>query len=134
MKELNIIEAIKMPIGTEFEVILNGEEFGCVAKIIESNVQSKKQLVWNNRANSSIVVTDSISRAIFTPIQQPVSFMEALNAYVNGKTIKCEYVEFNGNKATTVYKYGDIDECMEDYSGCGISPREVISGKWFIEE
>ena len=65
-KKLNIIEAMKMPIGTMFEVILNGEEFGCVAKILESSVQSKKQLVWDNRANTSIVITDSIADAVFT--------------------------------------------------------------------
>lgn len=81
-KKLNIIEAMKMPIGTEFEVILNGEN-GCVAKILESRVASKKQLVWDNRANTSIFITDSITDATFIPIQQPVSFMEVIESGKN---------------------------------------------------
>lgn len=131
-KKLNIIEAMKMPIGTLFEVILNGEEFGCIAKILESSVQSKKQLVWDNRANSSIVVTDSISRAIFTPIQQPVSFMEAVKS---GKRVKAECDGYFKDD-----KYSDLHEVLtaiieNNPRTTNIALNSFITeGKWYIEE
>lgn len=131
-KKLNIIEAMKMPIGTLFEVILNGEEFGCVAKILESSVQSKKQLVWDNRANSSIVVTDAISRAIFTPIQQPVSFMEIVKTKRKVK-VECDKY-FNIDEYRWLHQilqkiiennYGNEDKALNDF---------ITKGKWYIEE
>ena len=132
-KKLNIIEAMKMPVGTLFEVILNGEEFGCIAKILESSVQSKKQLVWDNRANSSIVVTDSISRAIFTPIQQPVSFMEAIKASQEGKTIWVNVED----KTYTYYpnpRDKQFDELRAKETRGGLSTYEILNGKWYIKD
>jgi hypothetical protein len=133
---------MKMPIGTEFEVLLNGDKFGCVAKILESSVQSKKQLVWDNRANSSIVVTDSIADAVFKKIQQPVSFMEVVNSNKKCRvehTFIDNYSMCDNSLIRSMYKkeYVGLGIVLEGLSKFynSICLKEIIkNGKWYIEE
>lgn len=69
----------------------------------------------------------------WTLIQEPVPFMEAIEAYNNGSVIKCEIDE-------TIVTYpktkGDIRFYLpiQDASGGAVSCREILEGKWYIEE
>lgn len=133
-KKLNIIEGMKMPIGTKFEVYyIDGSKDNCSAKIVEAfNDKSKKKLVWDNRAIINIVVTDSIFNATFIPIQQPVSFMEVV------KTNKRVRVECEGYVSPSEYRwlhqvlYKIIENncCKEDKALNDF----ITKGKWYIEE
>jgi hypothetical protein len=79
-KELNIIETMKMPVGTKFEVYNKyGNKDNRIAKIIkDSSNETEKILMWDNRAIIKITMTNYITDAIFIQIPQSVSFMEAL--------------------------------------------------------
>ena len=140
-KKLNIIEAMKMPIGTEFEVLLNGDKFGCVAKILKLEGNSKKQLVWDNRANSSIVLTDSVADAVLIKIQQPVSFMEVVNS---DKKCKVDFsnIGLPNHWDARVLKFKNknyitFGQLMYDLSNtCGTDVLRKIfkEAKWYVEE
>lgn len=63
--------------------------------------------------------------------EKPVSFIEAIKAYKNGKDIKCCYdnhysIFYNNYNECNTYNFikGDDDE--------GISLEEMLCGKWYI--
>ncbi|AIY80095.1 hypothetical protein U728_1112 [Clostridium botulinum 202F] len=134
-KELNILQAIEMPVGTEFEVILDGEKYNMNAKITKAKVVGKKQLVWDNRAYIEVVINDSILNAKFIPIQQPVSFMEAIKAYNNEhKTIFNKRKNYVGRYHT--YKYCNAKErgSLFDENAGTICSYEILNCEWYIQE
>ncbi|NMF06281.1 hypothetical protein ACUH7Y_06965 [Clostridium beijerinckii] len=140
-KKLNIIEAMKMPIGTKFEVLKeDGTKDICNVKIIEAlERKGSKKLVVDNRAYIEIVVSDFVSTATFIPIQQPVSFMEAIEEGSEDKKIKVvmDRITFPKHFADALNKYMSLNEIFkfmsEHLSRVGI--RNVIKeGKWYIEE
>jgi hypothetical protein len=64
-------------------------------------------------------------------VQQPVSFMEAVKAYSEGKTIRCE-------RCTTITKYNPNGEYTYDLNDTrtqrAICADEIINGRWYVEE
>ena len=67
----------------------------------------------------------------WTLIQEPVSFMEAVNAYDKGRTIKCECSTFG----IRVYKPVEhINSSLIDNNRVAITPMEILSGTWYIED
>jgi hypothetical protein len=63
-------------------------------------------------------------------IQQPIPFMEAVKAYSEGKTIRCEL-----GMQTSTYPSNGIPDCMVDKEhNLAVSCREIMEGKWFIVE
>jgi hypothetical protein len=70
-------------------------------------------------------------------IQQPVPFIEAVKAYSEGKTIRCELQD---RKHT--YRPNEHTRLARDYGyefkgavlNVGVSTKEIIEGQWFIEE
>ena len=89
-KELNILQAIEMPVGTEFK-ILNAEEDD------ENAAYSKTAIVSVSECNSKILLGDGVDEFGFNDyiaglkfevIQKPVSFMEAVKS---GRRIKVEH-------------------------------------------
>jgi len=71
-------------------------------------------------------------------IEKPVSFVEAVKAYVKGKAIKCKLGD-------TDYKYINRRNFIGDTYGYyikndnnvinnDITTAEILNGKWFIEE
>ncbi len=136
-KELNILQAIEMPIETEFEVILDGQKYNMNAKITKAKVMGKKQLVWDNRAYIEVVINDSILNAKFIPIQKPVSFMEALESGKKVK-VKCEgYLDIDKNyyliseifkkiiKGNEVFGENETEKAIKSF---------IINGQWYIHE
>jgi hypothetical protein len=67
--------------------------------------------------------------AIFIPIQQPVSFMEAV---ASGKRIKCEYEKFNQSGI-----YMTLNTLFQLFSlsyTADFIPNLIKEAKWYIEE
>lgn len=74
------------------------------------------------------------------PEPKPVPFMEAVKAYSEGKTIRCEVVPSTTNQ---VYEYEPCGNgiALHGYklstykgSGTAVTTKEILEGKWFIEE
>jgi hypothetical protein len=64
-------------------------------------------------------------------IQQPIPFLEAVQAYREGKTIISE----TDGIGTEIYKMKRSDsQPIESIDGAGITVCEILEGKWFIEE
>lgn len=126
-KKLNIIEAMKMPIGTEFEVFSTLNRKADVNMILRENENNKKYLEWVD--NEPLKVFEFLMDTTFIPIQQPVSFMEAITS---GKRIKCVHDRFSKRD-----KYITISEMFNRMSNSGnydFIPTLVNEAKWYIEE
>ncbi|MGX7745662.1 hypothetical protein [Rhodopseudomonas parapalustris] len=59
--------------------------------------------------------------------QQPVKFEEAVKAFDDGKVIYCEY-----NSLTCVYD--PIEQTLIDNNGGTITAKEILFGKWYIQD
>lgn len=128
-KELNIIEAMKMPIGTEFTVVHDRKGTNIQKATLCINYDNKF-LEWESGKKLNIT-SDNIF-GTFIPIQQPVSFMEAIKAYSKGKTI-----EVNTKSYSTLYKPAErnsMGDELLDEDGEVINLKEILEGKWYIQE
>jgi hypothetical protein len=74
-------------------------------------------------------------------VQQPVSFMDAVKAYSEGKTIRCEFIGYNGKKYTTIYddkkensKYNQLVDNNSDVVSDPVCCEEILNGTWYVEE
>jgi hypothetical protein len=68
------------------------------------------------------------------PEPQPVSFMEAVKAYSEGKTVECKI-----DCITYIYKKEDEDgdplcEMQAEETKAGLSAREILHGVWYIKQ
>ena len=89
-KKLTITEALKMPVGTEFEVHYNDGGKAAKKMILKENENERKYLGWID--GNYLKVFEFLINATFIPIQQPVSFMEAITS---GKRIKVDVTDLN---------------------------------------
>ena len=123
-KKLNIIEAVNMPIGTRFKAISpNGYEYE-----VEVRKTGKHcELIDIEDETSYDRFNDFVANTEFIPIQKPVSFMEAIEAYKNGSDIK---VKLNG----TFRKYKRSNGALIDKGNQPINCYEILDGEWYIEE
>lgn len=135
-KKLNIIEAMKMPIGTEFEVKPSIES--CTAPNMYIH-EGKGEAILKLKNGDFVLATESILSATFIPIQQPVSFMEAIEEGSEDKKVKVvmDRITFPKHFTDALNKYMTLNEIFkfmsEHLSRVGI--RNVIKeGKWYIEE
>lgn len=71
-------------------------------------------------------------------VQQPVSFMEAIEAYEKGKIVNCQVenkiFKYNPYKANGAEIFGDGGFEITDIKGNTITTIEILRGKWLIEE
>lgn len=66
-------------------------------------------------------------------IQEPVTFMEAANAFMNGKNVKCEYKSFSDSSLLNkTFKQGSQKGSMRENDD--ITFYMITEGKWYIEE
>lgn len=137
-KELNILQAIEMPVGTIFKGIntFNKER----EVVIKENKGRKKLFVINKNVEpKEIELNDFTAKFKFIPIQKPVSFIEALEASKEGKRLRvvhdayCETKEFK--------KIGKLFEMIISANknfGDEIVNKAIIenilNGEWYIEE
>jgi hypothetical protein len=126
MKKYNTIEAIamleenpKLRFKTSLNNIMAKKEDGIVW---EANSCGKEEIVELNH----LVLANK-----WTLIQQPIPFLEAVQAYAEGKTIISETEGIGTEK----YKMIRSDSSpMESVEGAGITACEILEGKWYIEE
>lgn len=120
MKELNIIEASKMEVGTKFKVIKDGKE----KKYTLLEDTEGKFFSLGIKGNSWSIAYSSLIQAKFIPLPKEieVDFMEAIKAFSEGKRIKSVW----GNDEF-IYE-GDLTD-SEDKA---IEACEILKAKWYI--
>lgn len=135
-KILNIIEASNMPVGTEFCVeFKDGFELpsGNIVVITESPCVFK----WkNDDVDENVYAGKGFINAKFKVIQKEVSLKEAMEANMSGKAVRCEVTDKYGNFYSYSYKptEGPIYQLRGYENNCGVSPLELLKGKWYIED
>ena len=133
-KKLNIIEAMKMPIGTEFEVVYKDGAIDSI-KVTLKAPNGIKFLEWNS--GNIVLANNGIIDATFIPIQQPVSFTEAITS---GKRIKVDVTELNEKYDRTILNeywnnvYISINDILNMLAGASKRNIIILEGKWYIEE
>lgn len=142
-KELNIIEAMKMPLGTEL-IIKYMDGYTRKVALVESNEVGNnnvllKYLDSKDGESHYVDVHRELVEATFIPVSKPVSFMEAVK---NGKLIKVEHEficdkNFTSDELEELKEYQNIDNAMYILSENLDSKqlrRVILNGKWYIEE
>lgn len=142
-KKLNIIEAMKMPLGSQFNIVIEETEntpgFLITNIVLEGNINEKRRAFLNSATDEYLNLFSDYLDATFIPIQQPVSFMEAIEEGSKDKKIKVvmDRITFPKHFADALNQYMTLNEIFEympkHLSRVGI--RNVIKeGKWYIEE
>lgn len=65
------------------------------------------------------------------PEPKPVSFIKAIQAFANGKTIRCEW-EGIGKHTSSIYKDGNMYCFITDEYDHAPCPAEILHGTWYI--
>ena len=133
-KKLNIIEAMKMPVGTEFKIVYEDGLKANTNMILKTDEDDTKHLNWVD--GSCLKVYSFLADAIFIPIQQPVSFMEVVKS---GKKCKVEHELVDTDLVVYVNKkisdFNDLDWVLFTLTDNQIDIKTIIQeGKWYIEE
>ena len=136
-KELNIIEAVNMPVGTEFKIIF---ENGCTDTIILKSIADEKEFV-NKSIGNCYALTSAIINSKFIPMQKPVSFKEVVEACGN-KKVKVDISKIDFNREIPFYikklnNFVQISTILNIISEnfCSYEIKLIIQeGKWYIEE
>jgi hypothetical protein len=127
MKKYTTWEAIKMLSENsklEFNLYTNGEEHTDKSlRTIGSTVTVKAMGTYNDHLR---IETEWVL------VQQPVSFMEAVKAYHEGKTIYS--ISIDNSVRNTYSKQSAVSNYLIDACGNTITSHEILSYKWFIED
>ena len=102
-KELNIIEAVNMPMGTEFEMFFKSGRKE-IQKVIVSEELGSHKLIWED--GKDVKTYDDTMNAKFIPIQKPLTFMEAIKS---GSRIRVEHELIDNFKPVTSLNYLNDD-------------------------
>jgi hypothetical protein len=89
---------------------------------------SDGDIVFKN-TNMGAVKLISLS-TVFEEVKEAVSFKEAIKSLDEGKTVYCEV---DNRKFTYKQPRTYITEIRSEEAGC-ISIKEILEGKWYIEE
>lgn len=148
MKELNILQAIEMPVGTEFNItdeennvkviIKSSDEFRNKLRENSAGFISKKFICWAN-TGEEITLGDYEASLKFIPIQKPVSFIKAVEASKEGKRLRvvhdvyCEAKEFKeiGKLFEMIIK---VNKLFGDETVNKAIIETILNGEWYIEE
>ncbi|WP_035790238.1 hypothetical protein [Clostridium beijerinckii] len=135
-KELNLIEAMKMPIGTRFNFKGDFDFESGFIEVIKGN-DKDNLLCWDGDICQQVNVTTATSNMTLTPIQQPVNFMEVVNSdkkcKVEHKLMICHFDEYEFD--LKVYRFlSDIMQTL-GHIHTSMELRKIIKeGKWYVEE
>ena len=136
-KELNIIEAMNMPLGTEFIIKYNDGnkrkvELVEVNEIGNNNVLLKYLDAIDKTKNYYVDLHRDLVFAKFIPIQKPVSFIEAVKS---GKRVKVKHKLMSEIEETELKEFEFISWILFAITKENIDVKEIIiNGKWYIEE
>lgn len=93
-------------------------------------------VVWSGRDKEPFILFSNAPGGVdnlhlrWTIAPEPVDFVTALKAFQDDKTIICEQ-EYLSEKKIYIGEYSDI---LEDQNGEAVSAKEILNGKWYIEE
>jgi hypothetical protein len=146
IKKLNIIEAMKMPIGTEFNVEYK-DTIDDSTISIKGGSGGTKIFIWAD--GERLALSDRTLKATFIPIQQPVNFMQVIES---DKRCRVEH-EIMHNLSKQTYcnenaikddvndmldgKYMSLDKILSALSwklGADELSAVIKKGKWYLEE
>lgn len=129
-KELNIIEAMKMPVGTEFEVIFNGEQIENNTMIIYRSLEGdneRKHMDWKSHPQDTYMKPyDFLINGIFIPIEKSVSFMDVVNS---DKRCRVEYP----NAPDGYWFLDDMLYWLGNEHSSESCAEIIKNGKWYLE-
>ena len=138
-KELNIIEASNMPLGTEFEIkYQNGKTDTWKCKVVEGD--SNNLLSWISNDNSIGGTQDIINaKFIIIKTQKPVSFMEAVSSEKNMIKVDIEDIicGLSENMKEQLREYNTIGAtlyCLSNHFTNESLVKIFQEGKWYIED
>lgn len=126
-KKLNIVEAIEMPVGTVFKVIteINVE----LENVILDNLKRFRYLDNNYEIKN---YSNEFIKAIFIPIQKPVTINEVLNS---NKLCKIKHKDLYYRNESYYKEYHSLEDLLheltEDYSDARTILRE---SEWYLQE
>lgn len=131
-KELNIIEAVNMPVGTEFDVIDGITNSNKKAYVVNTrNGIYGNKLSWDKDGSTDLLGCASNLNAKFILVHKPVSFQTAIEAFDEGKDIYC-ISKIDNHKH--IYKRSPKSRLLTDQHDNTVSSYEILHGKWYIEE
>ena len=142
-KELNILQAIEMPVGTEFK-ILNAE------KDDKNGAYSKTAIVSVSECNSKILLGDGVDEFGFNDyiaglkfevIQKPVSFEEAICSNRRIKVVVPKELNYKYKNGITCLlnnnwnnKYETVENILKMLAEHKKKEVLIKKCKWYIEE
>ena len=96
-----------------------------------------KSLVLGYESGNDYPKSPALQTRTFTLVQKPVPFMEAAQAFSEGKNLKCEYLSsLNREPKTILFKQGDKIKngimSSESFGTNALAFYIVSEGKWFI--
>jgi hypothetical protein len=90
-------------------------------------------LVLGYVSNEDYPRSPALQGRTFSLVQEPVPFMDAAQAFNEGKNIRCEV---GGNSFVYKAQENSLDElgfALIDYvHGYPVSTKEILNGKWFV--
>lgn len=136
-KELNIIEASNMPENTLFDVKIDCYYKQNDAIRIRDNTKLKAMCTREGIRFLEYADIEKASKTLlnarFIPVQKSVSFIDAIKASQEGKTI---WVNVEDRTYTYYPNPRDkkFDELRAKETHGGLSTYEILNGKWYIED
>lgn len=133
-KELNIIELVNMPVGTEavdgieetanhVKVFCNEEDGISYLKVRRNDLDGFK---WVEPIMDKLWLNSK-----FTIIQKPVLFMEAIKS---GKKIKVNHEDIYRNEEY-FNEYHELGDLLHELTECFNNVQGIIlNGEWYVEE
>lgn len=134
-KELDVLQALEMSIGTRFNIEDMSDCDSDYIEILEGTDESKI-LCWNGRRDSVVEICTSVAKMKLTPILKSVSFMEVLESgkrcMVKHKLID-EYDD--GWEKDKLYMFNNLDWVLFCICNNNLDIHEIIkNGEWYIED
>ena len=149
-EELNIIQAIEMPVGTRFNVddtncenivvIKSANDFKNELKEYEIEFLSKKFLCWES-SGEKLSQGDYEIGLKFVPIQKPVSFEEAICSNKRIKVVVPKELNYKYRNGITCLlnddwnnEYKTVENILKMLAEHGKKEVLIKKCKWYIEE
>lgn len=132
--ELNILQALEMPIGTRF-AIKNTNDYNLDYVEVLKGTDESKILCWNGRRESIIQICTLVAEMKLIPIPKPMSFMEAVES---GKKCKVKHKLIDELENLLVIErldvFNDLDWVLFYICNNNLDVHEIIkNGEWYIE-
>jgi len=141
MKEYIVTELLDFPVGTRFK-----NEHNEILRVAYTDIMQDNKCLIHEWTKHEIKLTTNWFKSKFIKIPEPVSFMDAVNAGLEGKMIKVDVTELNEK-----YSNDEIGTCVLNsyWNNCWSSIRYIFEmlgktekhtskiineGKWYIKE